>query len=115
MVKLSFVYMTLDLNIFNLQKQPNGFDIVDQSTLSQTGDFSYDDLEFEHVDKLPIEYESFLMNNKSEYDAFDFDDIGPVDFIADVVYSCDSFTVSLDLKCYLTPLSVLFKVLISLT
>ena len=51
--------MILNLNIFNLQKLPNRFDDVDNFSLNQIDDFSYDELEFEHVDEFAIEYESF--------------------------------------------------------
>ena len=33
MMRLSFVNMTLELNIFNLQRQPSGFDDMEFSTL----------------------------------------------------------------------------------
>ena len=63
MMKLPFGNMTLDLNIFNLQRQPDGFDNLYHSTLSWVDDFSYDELEFENVDEFAIENESFLMDD----------------------------------------------------
>ena len=59
MMKLSFRNKTLDLNIFNLQRQPDGFSDADHSTLNYLGDFCYDELEFEHLDNFVVEYESF--------------------------------------------------------
>ena len=55
-MKLSFGNMTLDLNNFNLQRQPDGFHNVNHFTLNQVDDFSYDELEFEHVDEFVVEY-----------------------------------------------------------
>ena len=71
---------------------------MDDSTLDQVGDFSYEELEFEHVDEFPIEYESVLMDDEHEYDVIDFDNVGSVDFVSNVVSICDTFTISLDLK-----------------
>jgi len=44
---------------------------MDYFTLNWVNDFSYDELEFEHVDELAIQYKSFLMNDEPEYDVFD--------------------------------------------
>ena len=52
--------MIINFNIFNLQRQPNGFSDVDHSALNKVGDFSYNELEFEHMDEFIFEYESFL-------------------------------------------------------
>ena len=60
-------------------------------------DFSYDELEFEHVEELAIEYESFFMDDEPQYDMFDFDTCS-VDFIAEIASTCDTSAVSLDLK-----------------
>ena len=60
-------------------------------------DFSYDELESEHVDEFAVKYESFFMNDEPEYDVFDFD-TSSVDFIAEIASACDTSTVSLDLK-----------------
>ena len=62
-MKLSFRNMTLDFNIFNLQRQPDGFDDMDHSTLSWVSDFSHDELEVEHVDEFAVEYASFFIND----------------------------------------------------
>ena len=61
-------------------------------------DFSYYVLEFEHEDEFAIEYESFLMDNEPECDVFDFDDACYVDLIVDIVSTCDTFAVPLDLN-----------------
>ena len=98
MTKLSFDNITLDFNIFNLQRQPNGFDDADRSTLNWVSDFSYDELEFEHSKEFAIEYESFFMNNRPEYDVFDFDDVHSMDFVVDVVSICHTYIISLDRK-----------------
>ena len=55
MMKLFFGKMTLDLNIFNLQRHLYGFDKVDHSTLNWVDNCSYDELEFKHVDNFAIE------------------------------------------------------------
>ena len=36
---------------------------MDHSTLNWVSDFSYDELEFEHVDKFAVTYKFFLMND----------------------------------------------------
>jgi len=64
-MKLSFGNMTLDSNIFNMQRQSDDFDDMDHSTLNWVSDFSYDELEFEHVDESAAEYESFFMTSLS--------------------------------------------------
>jgi len=61
-------------------------------------DFSYDELELEHMDEFCLEYKSFLIDDEPEYDVFGFDNVGSVNFIADVVSACDTSTVSLDPK-----------------
>jgi len=97
MMNLSFSNMIVDLNIFNLLRQLDGFSDVDHSTLNWVGNFSYDELEFEHVDKFTVKCESFLVDDNPKYDAFDFD-MCSVDFIVDVAYACDISSVSLNLK-----------------
>ena len=62
--------MTLDLNIFNLQRYPNDVDDVVHTTLNQVDDFSYN----KHVDEFDTKYESF-MDNETEYNIFDFDEM----------------------------------------
>ena len=89
--------MILDVNIFNLLRQPNGFSDVDHSMLNQASDFCYGNLEFEHVDEFPIEYQSFFVDDEPEFDVFDFG-MCPMDFIADVISTCDTSVTSLDLK-----------------
>ena len=48
MMRLCFGNMTLDLNIFNLQRQPSGFDDVEISTLNWVEDSNFDD-EFDEM------------------------------------------------------------------
>jgi len=98
MMKLSFHNMTPELNIFNLQRQPDGFDNLDHSTLNWVGRFSYDGLEFEHVDAFDIVYESFLTNDELEYDVFNFNDAYSMDFITEITSACDTSTIPLDFK-----------------
>ena len=69
---LSFSNMTLELNIFNLQRQPSGFDDVEFSTLHWVEDSVLDDA---RDDVFAIEYEPFLVNDEPKYDAFEFDDL----------------------------------------
>ena len=49
------------------------------------------------MNEFAVEYESFFIDSESEYDVFDFDTCF-MDFIADVVSTCNTFFVSLDLK-----------------
>jgi len=86
------------LNIFNLHRQPDGFDNVDHSTLNWVDDFSYDELEFEHVDEFAIEYESFLVDDEPKYDVLDFNDVCSKDFINKVASICNISAAPLDLK-----------------
>ena len=79
MMRLSFGNMTLELNIFNLQRQPSGFDDVETSTLNWVEDSQFDD-EFDEL--FAAEYESFLIDDEPEYDVFQFDDL----------YSCLLYT-----------------------
>ena len=95
-MKLYFGNITIDLNIFNLQRQSNGFGDVDYFDLNQVGDFPYDESEFEHVDEFPIECESFFIDNEPEYDVFDFA-MCSVYFITDSV-AYDTSVVLLDVK-----------------
>ena len=71
-MRLSFSNMTLELNIFNIQRQPCGFDDMKFSTLNQVGDSIFDDA-FDDV--FATEYESFLINDEPEYDVFEFNDL----------------------------------------
>jgi len=54
---------------------------MDHSTLNWVSDFSYGELEFEHVDEVVVEYESFFMDEEPKYDVVNFD-MCSVDFIA---------------------------------
>jgi len=60
--------------------------------------FSYDELEFDHVNEFAIEHESFLVDDDPEYDVFDFNDPCSMDFITKVVSTCDTFAAPLDIK-----------------
>jgi len=44
--KLTFENMTMELNVFNLQKQPMGFDDVEHHILNWVGDFSLGEQSF---------------------------------------------------------------------
>jgi len=72
MMRLSFGNMTIELNIFNMQRQPSGFDDMEFSTLNWAKDSVFDDASDE---MFAIEYESFLVNDEPEYDVFEFDDL----------------------------------------
>jgi len=64
--------MTVELNIFNMQRQPSGLENMEFSTLSLVGDSIFDDA-FDDV--LITEYESFLIDDEPEYNVFEFDDL----------------------------------------
>ena len=87
---------------------------MDHSTLNSMGDFSYDELEFEHVDEFAVEYEFFLMDDEPEYDMFDFDDACFIDHTTNVASTCDTSVVPLDMKLLLTPLSIDFWIMMSI-
>jgi len=67
-IRLSFDNMTLELNIFSMQRQPSGFDDMEFSTLNWIGESVFDDV-------FATKYESFLIDNEPEYDVFEFDDL----------------------------------------
>ena len=71
-MRLSFGNMSLELNIFNMQRQPSGFDDMEFSTLNWVGDSIFDDA-FDDI--FATEYESFLIDDEPEYDVFEFDDL----------------------------------------
>jgi len=50
---------------------------VELFSLNWVGDFSYDELEFEHVDEFPIEYESLRMDGGPKCNVFNFNDVTP--------------------------------------
>ena len=72
MMKLPFGNMTLELNIFNMQRQSSDFDNMEFSTLNWMEDFAFDD---DLDDIFAAEYESFLIDEELEYDVFQFDDL----------------------------------------
>ena len=72
MMRLSFGNMTVELNFFNMQRQPSRFDDMKFSTLNWVGDSVFDDA-FDDV--IATEYEPFLIDNELEYDVFQFDDL----------------------------------------
>jgi len=106
MMKLSFGNMTLELNIFNIQRHPSGFDDMKFSALHWVEDSILDDT-FDDI--FAAKYESFLMNNESEYDVFEFDDLcSTVDCLLTVASESTSESVyppALELK----PLPVFLK------
>jgi len=68
MIRMSYGNMTLELNIFNLQRQPFGFDDMEFSTLNWVKDSVFDDM-------FAAEYESFLINDEPGYHVFEFNDL----------------------------------------
>jgi len=70
-MKLSFGNMTVELNVFNLERQPIGFDNMEFSTLNWVGDSVIHD---EFDDMFAIEYKSFLINYEPKCYVFEFDD-----------------------------------------
>ena len=67
------------------------------STFNWLGNSSYDELEFEHVNEFVVIYESFFIDDEPEYNVFDFD-MWSMDFIAEVIFVCDTSAISLDIK-----------------
>ena len=67
MIRLSLGNMTLELNIFNLQRQPLGIDDIETSTLNWVEDSIFDD-EFDDI--FAAEYESFFIDDEPEYNIF---------------------------------------------
>jgi len=72
MMRLSFGNLTLELNIFNIQRQPSGFDDMAFFTLNWREDSEFDD-DFDDI--FASEFEPFLMDDESEHDVFEFDDL----------------------------------------
>ena len=66
--------MALELNMFNLQRYPWGFDDEELSTLNWVEDFVFDD---NSDDFLIAKYGSFLIDDEHKYDVFEFDDLCP--------------------------------------
>ena len=96
MMRLFFGYVTLELSIFNMKRQPLGFDDMEFSTLTWVEDFVFDDnhddmfsAKYESFlnwvedfvfdddlnDMFAAKYESFLMNDEPEYDVLELDDL----------------------------------------
>jgi len=71
-MRLSFSNMTLELNIFNMQRQPSGFDYMEFSILNWVEDTVFDDA-FDNM--FAAEYEFLFVNDEPEYDVFEFDDL----------------------------------------
>ena len=64
--------MTVEVNVFNMQRQLSRFDDMDSSTLNWIENPVFnDDLDVAIV----TENESFLINDNPEYDMFEFDDL----------------------------------------
>jgi len=73
-MKLTFGNMTMEVNVFNLQKQPMGFDDIEHSTLYLVEDLACEELEFVNDDEIAsCVYESFCMKYEPEFDTFSFD------------------------------------------
>ena len=72
MMRLFFGNVTVELNIFNIQRQPSGFDDMEFSTLNWVGDSIFDDA-FDDV--FATKSESFLIDDEPEYHVFEFDDL----------------------------------------
>ena len=72
MIRLSFSNMTLESDIFNLQRQPSRLDDIETSTLNLVKDFNFDD---EFGDMSVAEYGSFIIDVEFECDVFEFDDL----------------------------------------
>ena len=65
----------MELNVFKLQKKSMEFDDIKYSTLNWVGDFSLEEVKFDHNEELmSFMYESFCMEYELEYDTFVFDD-----------------------------------------
>jgi len=71
-MRLPFGNMTIELNVFNIQRQPSGLDDMDFSTLNWVEDSVFDDA---LDDMFAAEYESFLVDDEPKYDVFEFDDL----------------------------------------
>ena len=96
MMKLSFGDMNLELNIFNLQRQPSEFDDVETSTLNWVEDTNLID-EFDEM--FAAEYELFLIDDEPEYDVFQSDDLcSASECVISSASEYDSPSSSLDLK-----------------
>ena len=76
MMRLSFSNMSLELNIFNMQRQPSGFDDMEFSTLNWVEDSVFDD-DFDNV--FAAEHESFLVDDDPKCDVFEFNDLCSAD------------------------------------
>ena len=51
--------MTMELKVFNLQKQPMEFDNIKHPTLNLVGDFLLVGVEFDHKELMSCMYETF--------------------------------------------------------
>ena len=56
--------------------------------------FLSDELKFKHASEVLVKYESIFMDDEPEYEVFDFDTCS-MDFIADVVFACETSIVHL--------------------
>ena len=72
-VKLIFRNMTMELNVFNLYKQPMGFINVEHPTLNCVGDFLFGEVEFDHEEELiSCMYKSFCVEYEPEFNNLHF-------------------------------------------
>ena len=95
-MRLSLGNMTLELNIFNLQRQPSRFDDMHIATLNLVEDYMFDD---EFGDMLVAEYKSFLIDDEHRSNVFEFGDLcSTVDCLiaSTFSYEFDSPLVSLE-------------------
>ena len=53
--------------------------------------------------------DSFLLDDEPGYDVFNFNDVCPIDFIAEVASACDTSAPSLNLKPLLDYLTYVFS------
>jgi len=72
MMRLPFGNMIVELNIFNMQTHPFGFDGMEFSTLNSVGDSIFDGA-FDDI--FATEYKSFFIDDEPENDVFEFDDL----------------------------------------
>jgi len=72
MMRVSSGNMTLELNIFKMQRQPSSFDDIEFPIINGVNDFVFDN---GFHDIFATEYESFLVDDEPEYDMSKFDDL----------------------------------------
>jgi len=74
-INLIFENITMELNVFNLKKQPMGFYYIEHPTLNWVGDFLLGGVEFDHEEELiSCVYESFYIEHRKQFDTFTFEE-----------------------------------------